>query len=154
MKKHNLGRHGPLLSGLLRLLSASSVPLAQGPADPCPMPYSCDCSPAFPLTHLSVAGMGWENVQVKFKFLPVALLTKMGNLINLSRFPAGNTVFQDTSGRNASYWRISHDFFYICLSVYSFYFPSPWLSFLPFFILHAPPSPIQKKIFEPDENTF
>ena len=43
-------------------------------------------SPSYP----SVTGMGWEgNVQVKFKFLPVAFLK--GNLINLSKFPSGNT---------------------------------------------------------------
>ena len=149
MKKHNLCRHGSLLSGLLRLLSASSEPLAQGPAGPCPMPHSCDCLPPHtplrlppclpPHTPLRMPpclpphtplrrrdGLGGEcPFQVKFKFLPLAFLTKMGNLINLSRFPAGNTVFQDTSGRNASYWRISHDSSYICLSVYSFYSPSP-----------------------------
>lgn len=99
-------------------------------------------SPSYP----SVTGMGWEgNVQVKFKFLPVAFLK--GNLINLSKFPSGNTVFQDSSGRNTSYWCISHDSFYVCLSVYSSYSPSPWLSFLPFFLLTRHPLSLMKTHF-------
>lgn len=41
--------NGPLLSGLLRLLSHSSETLTQGPAGTCPVPHSYACSCALPL---------------------------------------------------------------------------------------------------------